>query len=122
LCAQPYLLAPAFSLFLITSTLVETPQNDPLWYFLNMFLALYVAEALALLVSQVVPHFIIGIALLAGIYGFFMLFQGFMIIPSAMPGWLEWVSERADIADVSTTSCYGCDLLTLLCLHFLCHR
>jgi ABC-2 type transporter len=60
-----------------------------------MFLALAVAEALALMVSHLVPHFIIGIALAAGLYGFFMLFQGFMIVPSAMPSWLEWVNSVA---------------------------
>jgi len=72
-----------------------------------MFLALVVAEALALMVSHLVPHFIIGMALLAGMYGFFMLFQGFMIIPSAMPAWLEWVSER------KTKNSYGSILLLL---------
>lgn len=30
-------------------------------------------------------------ALLAGLYGFFMLFQGFMLIPSDFPDWLFWV-------------------------------
>ena len=60
-----------------------------------MFLALVVAEALALLVSHLVPHFIIGMALLAGMYGFFMLFQGFMIVPSEMPNWLQWVNSIA---------------------------
>ena len=70
-------------------------KNEPFWYYLNMFLALAVAEALALMVSHLVPHFIIGIALAAGLYGFFMLFQGFMIVPSAMPSWLEWVNSVA---------------------------
>uniref|UniRef100_A0A6T6I738 ABC-2 type transporter transmembrane domain-containing protein n=1 Tax=Craspedostauros australis TaxID=1486917 RepID=A0A6T6I738_9STRA len=64
--------------------------NDPFWYFLNMYLSLLTSEALAQLVSHVVPHFIIGMALLAGLFGFFMLFQGFMITPSDFPNWLEW--------------------------------
>lgn len=68
-----------------------TKFQDPGWYFVNMFLALVVAESLAQLVSHVVPHFIIGMALLSGIYGFFMLFQGFMLIPSNFPNWLEWL-------------------------------
>jgi hypothetical protein len=32
-----------------------------------------------------------GMALLAGLYGFFMLFQGFMLVPSDFPDWLSWV-------------------------------
>jgi ABC-2 type transporter len=68
-----------------------TKMNDPLFYFLNMFLALFVAESLAQLISHVVPHFIIGMALLAGCYGFFMLLQGFMVIPSKFPQWLRWL-------------------------------
>ena len=37
------------------------------WFFLNLTLALFCAEALAQLVSHIVPHFIIGIALIAGV-------------------------------------------------------
>jgi ABC-type multidrug transport system ATPase subunit len=78
--------------FLVTLLIITmTKLNDPLWYFLNMFLALTVAEALAQLISHVVPHFIIGMALLAGMFGFFMLFQGFMLVPSEFPNWLGWV-------------------------------
>lgn len=79
----------AFVVTLLIITL--TKLKDPLWYFLDMFLSLIVAEALAQLVSHVVPHFIIGMALLAGMYGFFMLFQGFMLVPSQFPGWLAWL-------------------------------
>jgi len=81
-----------FVLALVTTIIVIglTGLNSPYWYFLNMFLALNCAEALAHLVSHVVPHFIIGIALVAGIYGMFMLLQGFMIVPSEFPGWLGW--------------------------------
>mmetsp|Transcript_4559 Transcript_4559/g.6571 ORF Transcript_4559/g.6571 Transcript_4559/m.6571 type:complete len:669 (-) Transcript_4559:78-2084(-) len=69
--------------------------NRPAWYFLNMFLSLVNAEALAMLVSHVVPHFIIGMALLAGLYGFFMLFMGFMVAPSKFPSWLLWTNDIA---------------------------
>ena len=64
--------------------------NDPFWYFLCMFLSLLVSEALAQLISHVVPHFVIGMALLAGLFGCFMLLQGFMLIPSSFPEWLRW--------------------------------
>jgi ABC-type multidrug transport system ATPase subunit/ABC-type multidrug transport system permease subunit len=82
--------------FLTTVIVVGmTKLNSPFWYFLDMFLALVVAEALAQLVSHVVPHFIIGMALLSGCYGLFMLVQGFMLVPSAFPNWLRWLYHVA---------------------------
>ena len=54
---------------LVTVLIISmTKMNEPYWYFLNMFLSLMVAEALAQLVSHVVPHFVIGMALVAGMY------------------------------------------------------
>jgi len=64
-------------------------------YFLNMFLSLLISEALAQLVSHVVPHFVIGMAIMAGLFGFFMLFMGFMIVPSDFPNWLGWTYNVA---------------------------
>jgi ABC-type multidrug transport system permease subunit len=78
----------AFVTSLIITTMLKL--NDPLWYFLNMFLSLLISEALAQLISHIVPHFVIGMALLAGIFGAFMLVQGFMLIPSDFPNWLRW--------------------------------
>jgi ABC-type multidrug transport system permease subunit len=93
ICSIPAAALLAFLVSLLIITMLKL--NDPLWYFLNMFLALVVAEALAQLVSHVVPHFIIGMALLAGMFGFFMLFQGFMLVPSEFPKWLRWVYNVA---------------------------
>jgi ABC-type multidrug transport system permease subunit len=79
----------AFLGFFLAVTMVKF--NDPCWYFLNMFLALTTTKALAQLVSSVVPHFVIGVALHACfLLGFFMLFQGFMLVPSDFPDWLRW--------------------------------
>jgi hypothetical protein len=83
----------AFLVSLIVVTMLKL--NDPCWYFLDMFLALTTSEALAQLVSHVVPHFVIGMAVLAGLFGFFMLFQGFMILPSDFPDWLRWTYNVA---------------------------
>jgi ABC-type multidrug transport system permease subunit len=83
----------AFLVSLIVVSMLKL--NDPYWYFLNMFLALTTSEALAQLVSHVVPHFVIGMAVLAGLFGFFMLFQGFMIVPSDFPVWLRWTYNVA---------------------------
>jgi hypothetical protein len=93
ICSIPAAALLAFLVSLLIITMLKL--DDPLWYFLNMFLALVVAEALAQLVSHVVPHFIIGMALLSGVFGFFMLFQGFMLVPSEFPNWLRWVYNVA---------------------------
>jgi len=69
--------------------------KDPAWYFLNMFLSLMTAEALTQLVSHAAPHFVIGMAMIAGLFGFFMLFQGFMLVPSDFPDWLRWTNSVA---------------------------
>uniref|UniRef100_A0A7S2Y9R9 ABC transporter domain-containing protein n=1 Tax=Entomoneis paludosa TaxID=265537 RepID=A0A7S2Y9R9_9STRA len=81
------ILAGLTTLLVITMT----KMNEPGWYFLTMFLSLVVAEAMAQLVSHVVPPFVIGMALMAGLNGFFMLFMGFMLVPSEFPNWLSWV-------------------------------
>ncbi|KAL7567047.1 hypothetical protein ACA910_002775 [Epithemia clementina (nom. ined.)] len=80
------ILAGITTLLIITMTKL----NEPDWYFATMFLSLTVAEAFAQLISHVVPHFVIGMALLAGMYGFFMLVMGFMLVPSEFPNWLNW--------------------------------
>lgn len=91
--AQAIAAIPGSALLAFITTLIimtMTKLNNPYWYFLNMFLALNCADALAQLVSHIVPHFIIGMALVAGFYGMFMLLQGFMLVPSDFPGWLKW--------------------------------
>lgn len=89
---------PSSALLALLTTGIVVPMtglNDVYWYYLTMFLSLVVAEALAQLVSHVVPHFVIGMAVIAGLYGFFMLFQGFMLIPSDFPAWLTWTNKIA---------------------------
>lgn len=55
-----------------------------------LFLALVIAENIAILFSLLVPHYIIGMALVAGSYGMFMLCQGYMIVKSKIPDYLIW--------------------------------
>lgn len=93
LCSIP----STFILALLTTVFIVSMAKlrEPLWYFTDMWLSLVVAEALAQLISHVVPHFIIGMALLAGLYGFFMLFMGFMLIPSNFPKGSRWLYDVA---------------------------
>mmetsp|Transcript_13847 Transcript_13847/g.19217 ORF Transcript_13847/g.19217 Transcript_13847/m.19217 type:complete len:122 (-) Transcript_13847:275-640(-) len=41
-------------------------------------------------IAVLVPHYIVGIALGAGIFGFFMLCQGFFIMHDDIPDWFIW--------------------------------
>lgn len=60
-------------------------------FFVILFLSLAAAESLCRLISLLVPHYIIGMALVAGVYGMFMLTQGFLIIKKDIPGYLIWL-------------------------------
>jgi len=59
-------------------------------FFVNLFLSLLVAEGLISLCAFLVPHYIIGMALVAGLYGMFMLCEGFLIVKNDIPPWFIW--------------------------------
>lgn len=89
---------PGCALLAFVTTLIVmtmTGFQEPVLYFITMFFALLCAEALNQLVSYLVPHFIIGMALVAGFFGLFMLLQGFMLVPSEFPSWLRWTYNIA---------------------------
>ncbi|KAF4666548.1 hypothetical protein FOZ61_009589 [Perkinsus olseni] len=65
------------------------------WFFLNLFLSMVVSESLMMLLGAATPHYIIGIALGAGIYGMFMLVCGFMVPPDRIPSGWKWVHHLA---------------------------
>ena len=57
------------------------------WYFSFEMIAhyRYVAEGMLALIASLVPHYIIGMALGAGVYGMFMLCEGFFKLPAHIP-------------------------------------
>ena len=79
-------------LAVVTTLLVVFPAklNGPLVYGLDLFVSLLVAEGFMSLVAACVPHYIIGIALAAGIFGFHMLCEGFFKVKSEIPDYLKW--------------------------------
>lgn len=82
---------------LVSSLLVNLVANlNGFGVFLAfLFMSLVIAESLAMLVSLVVPHYIVGMALIAGLYGTFMLCQGFLIVKDDIPGYFIWVYYMA---------------------------
>src|SRR5690606_8818850 len=81
-----------FLIALLSSVLVVFPVglNGFGTFLLVLWLSLIVAESLMAVFSAIVPHYIIGIALGAGFYGFCMLCEGFLLVRDDIPPWFIW--------------------------------
>ena len=81
-----------FLMAALSSLIIVLPcKLNGLWvYMLDLFLSLLGAEAFMCLMAALVPHYIIGIALAAGVFGFFMLCQGFFKLKEDIPPYLIW--------------------------------
>ena len=89
---DPFVAVPGVALLAIVTTLLvvfPAKLNGPLVYGLDLFVSLLVAEGFMSLVAACVPHYIIGIALAAGIFGFHMLCEGFFKVKSEIPDYLK---------------------------------
>jgi len=81
-----------FILALLTTALISsmTGLRAPVSFFTNMFLTLTCAEGVVQLVSHILDHSIQGVAMILGLYGIFILLQGYVLVPSEFPQWLQW--------------------------------
>ena len=83
-----FLIALVSSLIVYFATALHTGRFG--WFLLDLFLSLHAAESFMILISALVPHYIVGIAVAAGVYGMFMLCQGFMVIRDNIPDYWIW--------------------------------
>ncbi|KAL3661570.1 hypothetical protein V7S43_013330 [Phytophthora oleae] len=84
---------PGIFLIALSSTMLVgylAGLNSYAVFLLTVFLSLIVAESLMHLISVVVPQFIIGMALGAAIFGWFILVMGLFVPGPAMPNYWRW--------------------------------
>mmetsp|Transcript_15619 Transcript_15619/g.51119 ORF Transcript_15619/g.51119 Transcript_15619/m.51119 type:complete len:606 (+) Transcript_15619:65-1882(+) len=86
-----------FLIAIVSSVLIVFPTglNGFPIYFLDLFVSLLVAESCMAFLGAVVPHFIIGIAVAAGFFGFNMLCEGFFRVKHDIPIYLVWAYYQA---------------------------
>jgi len=78
--------------FIITFVLVGMVKlQNPVQFFLILLLALWNAESYAILMSTCITNYILGIIILAAIFGLAMPLEGFMLVPSMLPSYLRWL-------------------------------
>ena len=85
---------PGLALISILSTVCVVPLaglNGFGVFFAALLCSLIAAEGFMNLIGAVSPHYIIGIALGAGVYGFFMLCEGALKVQDDIPPWFIWV-------------------------------
>jgi len=85
---------PGLALISILSTVCVVPLaglNGFGVFFAALLCSLIAAEGFMNLIGAISPHYIIGIALGAGVYGFFMLCEGAFKVQDDIPPWFIWV-------------------------------
>lgn len=81
-----------FSIALLATTVVATLAGVRAFgsFLLNLTLSLVVAESCMHALAAAVPHYIVGIALGAGLFGMFMLCEGFLVPRPNIPSYWTW--------------------------------
>ena len=82
-----------FFIALISSMLIifMTQLNGFGWYLGILFMALMIAENIAFMAALLIPHYIIAMAIMAGIYATFFLCAGFAMVKREIPSYFIWV-------------------------------
>lgn len=92
LCGIPglFLMAGISTLIVYPSVGLNPIAGRWLLFLLDLFLSLWVAESIMLVLSAIVPIYIVGMALGAGLFGMFMLVTGFFVLPENLPSYWVW--------------------------------
>lgn len=92
LTSLPFILLIALIFTTIAYPLIGLPSNFGVVckFILMLFLALYTVESIVIIISAAFPIFVVALALVAFINGFFMVVQGYFVTLESLPDFWIW--------------------------------
>eukprot|EP00727_Mastigamoeba_balamuthi_P013719 m51a1_g8970 hypothetical protein (562) ;mRNA; r:18665-20350 len=89
----PFVFSIALAFSVVSYFMMNLHQDaESFFYFLLVLTAALVnSEGIVTAISAIVPNFIVGIAVGAGLFGMFMLVCGFFLRADNIPGWWIWM-------------------------------